>query len=263
MNFLRRRPIAAYFGIAYAFSWALGGLLIADYHGLLNLPHAIYYLTAFGPTIGAFVVTGAAEGRAGLRELMRRIAFVRVGVRWWGVAVGMPLALGGVASLIYWQQQGAPPDLRLLGEVDYLGQIGILGALMLWLATYGFGEEIGWRGFAFHRMATSQRWVQPAVYIGVLWGLWHLPYFFFKPNFIAMGAVGFVFFMLSITLGSIFLSWLYRSSGRSIPIVAVWHALFDFVSASPIAEGAGNVVISSAIVFVVILILRWHARGQT
>jgi len=62
--------------------------------------------------------------------------------------------------------------------VDYLGDIGAPAALALWIATYGFGEEIGWRGFAFHRMA-SGGWLRAVAIIGVLWGLWHLPFFFY------------------------------------------------------------------------------------
>jgi hypothetical protein len=31
--------------------------------------------------------------------------------------------------------------------------------------------------------------------------------------------------------GAIFLTWLYNSSGGSILIVAVWHGLFDYVTA--------------------------------
>lgn len=260
MNYLQRRPITAYFVIAYLFSWAIGGLLIADFYGLITVPHEIYYLMAFGPMLSALAVTGVTDGRAGLHELARRILFFRVGARWWVVAVGMPLMLGGVAIAVHWRTQGTLPDLALLGEVDYLGQIGFVGALGLWTATYGFGEEIGWRGFALHRMATPQRWIQPAVRIGALWGLWHLPYFFFKPNFVALGVTGFFFFVLSITLGSIFLSWLYWSSKRSILIVAVWHALFDFVSASAIAEGAGNMVMNGIIIGTVIVILILQAR---
>jgi len=89
--------------------------------------------------------------------------------------------------------------------------------------------------------------------------LWHLPYFFYKANFIALGIGGFAGYLISITMGSILLSWMYRGSGRSILVVALWHGLFDFVSASPIAEGVGNALISSVVIVWVIVIL-WLAR---
>ncbi|MGQ9907560.1 MAG: CPBP family intramembrane glutamic endopeptidase [Candidatus Flexifilum sp.] len=256
---IHRHPIAAFFVIAYAFSWTIGGLLIAAHHDAIAVPGALHYLSAFGPIIAALTVTAIISGRAGLADLARRIGHGGVGLIWWLIGVGTPLLLGLVAILVYALNAGAPPDLRLFGAVDYLGDIGVPAALALWIATYGFGEEIGWRGFAFHRLEASG-WVRAAVIIGLLWGLWHLPYFFYKDNFIALGVGGFVGYLFSITLGSVLLSWIYRGSGHSILIVALWHGLFDFVSASPIAEGTGSAVLSMAVIVWVIGILALAAR---
>jgi membrane protease YdiL (CAAX protease family) len=260
-NLIQRYPIPAFFVIAYAFSWTIGGLLIADHHGAVSVPKALHYVSAFGPTLAALIVTAVTGGRAGLADLWRRVVRVNVGGRWWLIGLGTPLALGLAAVVIYALSNNALPALGLFGEVDYLGNIGVLAALTLWIATYGFGEEIGWRGFAFHRMESSG-WVRAAVIIGVLWGLWHLPYFFYKDNFIALGVGGFIGYIVSITMGSILLSWIYRGGGHSILLVALWHGLFDFVSASPVAEGTGNAIISGVVIVWVILILRRAARAR-
>lgn len=260
-NLIRPSPVVAFFLVAYAFSWAIGGLLIADYHGAISVPKALHYVSAFGPAFAAVVVTALVGGRAGLADLWRRVVYANLGLRWWLIGVGTPLLLGIAAVAVYVLSNNALPDPALFGEVDYLGNIGLLAALVLWVATYGFGEEIGWRGFAFHRMEPGG-WVRAAAVVGVLWGLWHLPYFFYKANFMALGAGGFVGYVISITMGSILLSWMYRGSGHSILIVALWHGLFDFVSASPIAEGTGNAVISGVVIVWVILILRTAARRR-
>lgn len=260
-NLASRYPVVAFFVIAYAFSWTIGALLIADHHGLVSVPQALHYISAFGPMLAALIVTAFTGGRAGLAELGQRVVRANVGLRWWLVGVGTSLALGLAAALVYTLSSSGLPELALFGEVDYLGNIGVLAALALWIATYGFGEEIGWRGFAFHRME-SGGWVRAAAIIGILWGLWHLPYFFYKENFIALGVGGFIGYIVSITMGSILLSWIYRGSGRSILMVALWHGLFDFVSASPVAEGTGNAVISGVIIVWVIVIMRMSARRQ-
>ncbi len=260
-NFISRYPIPAFFVIAYAFSWAIGGLLVADRHGAVSVPQGLHYVSAFGPAIAALIVTAVVGGRVGLADLLRRIVRADVGGRWWLIGLGVPLALGLVAVVIYALSNGALPELGLFGKVDYLGDIGVPAALALWIATYGFGEEIGWRGFAFHRMA-SGGWLQAAALIGVLWGLWHLPYFFYKQNFIALGVGGFAGYIISITMGSVLLSWIYRGSGHSILLVALWHGLFDFVTASPVAEGAGSAIISGVVIAWVILIARRAARDK-
>lgn len=257
---IHTRPVVAYFLIAYAFSWLIGGVLIARHHGFVMAPMWLHYVSAFGPTVAAMVVTAALNGRAGLAELWQRVVRADVGVRWWLVAVGTPLALALVAAAVYAFEQGTLPDVALFGEVDYLGDIGALAALGLWIATYGFGEEIGWRGFALHRLQ-SGGWIRAAAIIGVLWGAWHLPYFFYKDNFMALGIGGFAGYLISIVMGSILLAWIYRGSGNSILMVALWHGLFDFVSASPVAAGTANAVISVVVIVWVIVILR-QGRGD-
>jgi len=98
---------------------------------------------------------------------------MNIGACWWLIGIGTPLALGLAAVVIYALSNNALTALGLFGEVDYLGNIGVLAALALWIATYGFGEEIGWHGFAFHRMKSNE-WVRAAVIIGVLWALTQL-----------------------------------------------------------------------------------------
>ncbi len=261
INLIRRYPIPAFFVIAYAFSWAIGGLLIARHHGLINVPQWLHYLSAFGPAMAALIVTGLSGGRPALRDLWSRVVRTRIEARWWLIGVGMPILLGMIAVAVYWVGQGHLPGLGLFGQVDYLGDIGAWAALALWIATYGFGEEIGWRGYAFHHLDSGGgRWVRAAGIIGVLWGLWHLPVFFYKENFMALGVGGFVGFLISVTMGSILLSWIYRGGSHSILLVAIWHGLFDFVSASPVAEGIGNAIISGVVIVWVIGIIRAAAR---
>ncbi|PJF29566.1 MAG: CPBP family intramembrane metalloprotease [Phototrophicales bacterium] len=255
-QFVKRHTVIFYFIITYTFSWTIGLLLIANRQGTLDIPTWLHYLTAFGPTFGAVFVTWLVDGRAGLADLWSRITRFRVAGYWWLIAVGLPILFALIAIVVNRISTGIMPDMTRFGEVDYLGDIGIIGAIALWIATYGFGEEIGWRGFAFHRLYHRIGFIRSALLIGILWGVWHLPFFLYKDNFMALGMGGFLVYIMSITMGSIVLSWLYDKSQQSILIVAIWHALFDFVSASPIADGMGNMVISMIIVMWAISILR-------
>jgi CAAX protease family protein len=92
-------------------------------------------------------MTGATEGRAGIRRLLRRFVLWRVGLRWYLFAlVGVPvvMALGtlivprGMASLLALSPRYVPTYL-----VWFL-IIGIIGGPLL--------EEPGWRGFALPRL---------------------------------------------------------------------------------------------------------------
>ena len=228
-------PVIVYFILAYALSWSICALLIADHNGLVTVPGGLHYLVSFGPALAALIVTALIGGRRGLSELLSRITRWRT--RWLLVGLFSPLALAGSALLANYLLSGRWPDLAALGQVSYLGDIGVAAALLLWIATFGFGEEIGWRGFALHNLQQKQSPMRAALLIGVFWALCHLPEFFYKPNFIALGMGGFLGFAIGVIAGSVLLTWLYNRSGSSILVVALWHAVFDFTTATSAAEG--------------------------
>jgi uncharacterized protein len=65
-NLINRYPVPTFFFITYAFSWTIGGLLVADYHGAVSVPKGLHYVSAFGPAVAALVVTAIISGRDGM-----------------------------------------------------------------------------------------------------------------------------------------------------------------------------------------------------
>jgi uncharacterized protein len=88
---LARHPLIFYFILAYAGTWVvtLPFALSANGVGLLpfGIPNgSVIFVSAvwvvLGPTLAAFIMTGATEGRASIRSLLRRYVLWRVGLRW-------------------------------------------------------------------------------------------------------------------------------------------------------------------------------------
>ncbi|MEO8289238.1 MAG: CPBP family intramembrane glutamic endopeptidase [Chloroflexota bacterium] len=248
-----RSPVSSYFVLAFTLTWSLGFLLIANYHGLVNIPPALHYLGAFGPALAAITVAYLSGGWKGLARLLSTVGKWRVGWKWLLLGALSPLALAVAAVLVNFlvaNTGGATliPDLSALSRIEYLGDIGAGAALLLWLVTFGFGEELGWRGFALRTMQERGRsWLWAALSIGVLWALWHLPAFFYKPQLIALGPGGFIGFGIGVICGSVLLAWLYNGSGGSVLVVALWHALFDFITTAGGGQGAIPAIISTAV----------------
>ena len=97
---LTRHPLLLYFILAYAGSWLLALPYIRFGHGAGLLPFrwpvpfvvSAAVIPFAGPFLAAFIVTGLTEGRAGVRRLVGRIVFWRVGLRWYLFAlIGIPL----------------------------------------------------------------------------------------------------------------------------------------------------------------------------
>src|ERR687894_1943068 len=88
---LTRHPLLFYVLIAYLGTWIvwLPFLLSADGLGLMSFSSPLPLIvigglgTFTGPALGAFIMTGVTEGRAGIRRLLRNIVLWRVGLRWY------------------------------------------------------------------------------------------------------------------------------------------------------------------------------------
>jgi len=87
---MRQHPLVAFFSIAFAGTWLLELPMVLGKDGLGLLPYSVpmilfiilYILGVFsGPTLAAYLVTNALDGKDGMRKLFRRYGQWRVGVR--------------------------------------------------------------------------------------------------------------------------------------------------------------------------------------
>jgi uncharacterized protein len=243
---VRRHPLVLFFVLAFAFSWVVWAPAVflsggpSESHTLAALLHLVGSL---GPMSSAFAVTALASGSAGVRELLGRVFRWRVGLWWWAVAtLGTPilfLVAAEVCHLLF----GGWPDL---GEFGHSEEFAFLGLLPYWLVNivfFGFGEEVGWRGFALPRLQTGRRSaLVAALILSLFWAAWHIPLFSFVMGFESMGFAavpGWFFFMVT---GSVLLAWLYNSTGGSILIVAIFHGTLDITINSPAGPELANVM---------------------
>jgi len=147
-----KRRLLLYFVLAYAVSWAIEIPLALKAQGLVQteIPSVIHYLAAFGPFLAGVIATWKEGGSHGLKELFGRVLKWRAAIIWWLVAIS-PLLIFFILVIAIRLLQGFWLDLGILGRIDFLPDLG-LGAMVLWLLTYGFGEETGWRGYLLPRL---------------------------------------------------------------------------------------------------------------
>ena len=172
MSLLRRfvaaarvRPITAFFAIVLLTSWGGGaaariGLRLAD--ARWSQRSALVFFPILIATVGGagILMTFVTDGRDGLRRLCVDVSRWRVG-RWYALLLLPPTCILSTLAVLRATSDVFAPNLFLAGFF-----FGVPAGLL---------EEIGWSGFAFQRMASTHAWWRPAVWIGVAWGLWHLP----------------------------------------------------------------------------------------
>jgi membrane protease YdiL (CAAX protease family) len=251
------RELIQYFVLAYAFSWAIGIPLALQKQHLIKplIPYWTHYLIGFGPMLAALLVSWHTHGSAGLRRLGQRIFAWKVHPGWWLVAC-LPLIFGFAVILFLNLVGDSNISIADLGTVHFLPPLG-LGALFLWIFTFGLGEETGWRGFALPRLQQHHNALKATSILAVCWALWHLPQFFYLfPLDIALG------WAIGLFAGAIVFTWLFNSTHGSIPVVAVFHGCVNYISSANIDNIIPAATISvSVMVWAVIVILFYKPEN--
>lgn len=223
-----RHPLQAYFLIAFLGTWLMLTPLVLSQGGIGLLPFQLpevafqgfFIFSAFaGPALGGFTVTGLESGRAGVRQLLRRIVLWRVGIQWYFVALFGFLSIWLVTySLIF----GGVPLINLIQNWSLLISV-FLPSVIFGIFIPSLGEEPGWRGFALPRLQAGYGPLVGTAILGLMHGLWHLPVFFtqvggpFTPT-------GFLAFVLTAIAGTTIYTWVFNHTRTSVLIAILMHA---------------------------------------
>jgi len=124
-----------------------------------------------------------------------------------------------VFSLLWFFQINTPVEVQRLNRIFSNKLIYMFGFAFI----FALGEELGWRGYLQSQL--SKTGVKYSfVWIGVIWGLWHMPLILFS-NYTSSDYSLFnaVFFVFSVVSASIFMCWL-RLVTSSVLLPVITHA---------------------------------------
>ena len=224
-TWVSRHEVALYLVLAYGISWSIWPLVFLNPESSPLVP--------FGPGLAAVLVALIAGGRLELIGLLRQLGRWHVNARWYGVALGVPLAISAAAfgaAMI----AGAQAPRWESSDV-----LQVVATLLVTLVIVGLFEELGWRGFLLPRLQRDRDALVAALMVGLVWLPWHLPELVSDPG--ERPLAQFVIYILAL---SVLLAWLYNSTQASLPIVIIFHAAFNSFAKFFLSEldGSANVV---------------------
>jgi membrane protease YdiL (CAAX protease family) len=79
----------------------------------------------------------------------------------------------------------------------------------------GYGEETGWRGFAWPRLRQRHSLGGAALVLTVPWAHWHLPTFWLDTGLRGFSPAMVPGFLLGMAAGAVVLGWLYERTGEA------------------------------------------------
>jgi membrane protease YdiL (CAAX protease family) len=207
-SFVKRHPQIAFWGIAYS-------TFFVAYYLYVLYPSDLWQFAIWTVFLGGALVTGIVDGRAGLKSYFSRIVRWRVGLKWYAVALLLPLGMRLVGlGLTIASGARIAPNIQWPSVPDLF-----IEALMVFLFI-GLGEEPGFRGFALPRLLVGRSALAASLILGALHTIWHLPMFItgdIPPSNI-----------LIIMSGAVLITWLFNHTKGSVLMIMLLHASVNF-----------------------------------
>jgi uncharacterized protein len=244
--FIKTHPLLSFYALAFAITW--GGLImvVGGPGEILGSPDLLGTRFAFvmlawlaGPSVASILITGLLYGRKGLRDLFARMTKWRVGARWYAVALlSAPLLVTAILFALSLSSPEYLPTILTTSDKGALLLQGIVGTFV-----GGIFEELGWTGFATHTLLRRMRHgvLATGLFVGVLWGVAHLPLYYWGTSGNLSGA-----FLLAVVAANILawfppyrvlMVWVYDRTG-SLLVAMLMHgsatgSLVIFASLAP------------------------------
>lgn len=210
MNTSLKRQTLIFFILTYVFSW------LCFFIGYKTDLLPIILIGIWGPTISSIFLTSYYNGKKGFLQLLGR--FTRYKIKWyyWVLLIFLPVTIHFVG--------------RSLWQIIYEGQLNLfylapeywLSALIPSFLIAGFGEELGWRGFALPRLQSQYSPIKATFILATMHLLWHLPTYWLGQG---IHNVPFIFVLAFVFPWTFIFNWLYNKSGGSLIFAIGFHAI--------------------------------------
>jgi membrane protease YdiL (CAAX protease family) len=116
---------------------------------------------------------------------------------------------------------------------------------VLQLVLFQLAEEIGFTGFLQDRWQHRYSALRLSAYVAFFWAVWHVPDFFGDEGWgleqLVAAPIFFVIEFVALFFARALFVWFYDRTGRSVLLVAIFHASFD----ASISELSYDVVLGS------------------
>lgn len=236
-----RLSLVLFYALAFLLSWTVWSPLVAFRLGYGPPASPVWHLLgSLGPAASAVIVSLLPFSPVRLSLLIERLSVRRVTARALLLAIGVPVAIAAAGLVGQAVMTGSPVSLEGIGRSLEYPALGPLAVVAVSVLFYGFGEEIGWRGYALPLFSRRFGGLSSALLMTLPWAVWHLPLLVSSPTYQALGPAGLVGWLVSLATGAVLLTYLFHLSGRSLIVVALFHAVIDLAMTNAAVQPIGT-----------------------
>jgi membrane protease YdiL (CAAX protease family) len=211
------RVLTTFFALAFGVSWGILALFVLftaqaeAAFGKMGYTNPLFIVAVYAPALAGIFLVWRHHGLAGLGHFARRLTLWHMPWPWWALLVF------GIPAVFY---AGAAIRGTLGGPFPFSPWTAVLPALLTTLLI-GPIEEFGWRGVALPLMQRRLAPFWAALWLGIVWAVWHVPAFFLsgtpQSNWSLPG-----FFVGCVAL-SLILTPMFNAAKGSLLVAALFH----------------------------------------
>lgn len=233
-NWMSTKYLAVFFSLTLAWTWICGFIPVICGLTGTGAGTFIFYFGGGAPSVVALFMAFLTYPKDKRTDYFRRcFSLKQAGWKWPLITIAVFTALSAVSIFV---------GVYLLGydmpTMDYIKAIAanplnILLVLLLSLISGPLNEEFGWRGYALDRLLLKFGFIKGSLILGFIWAIWHLPWYFTpgqaQYNLLRDNVFHAVMFIPSVMLLSVFVSFVYVKTKRSILAGAMVHMLSNLI----------------------------------
>ena len=233
-NWMSTKYLVLFVVLTLAWTWICGFIPVLFGLTGTGLGTFIFYFGGGAPSVVALFLVFLTYPKDKRKDYFRRcFSFAQVGWTW-------PLITAAVFTLL--SVLSIVIGVGILGyempAMDYIKAIvnnplNIFLVLLLSLISGPLNEEFGWRGYALDRLLVRFGFLKGSLILGFIWAIWHLPWYFTpgqaQYNLLKDSVFHALMFIPSVMLLSVFVSFVYVKTGRSILAGALVHMFSNLI----------------------------------
>ncbi|MCR5105743.1 MAG: CPBP family intramembrane metalloprotease [Eubacterium sp.] len=233
-QWMSTKYLVLFFTLTLAWTWICGFIPVILGLTETSLGTFIFYFGGGAPSVVALFLVFITYPKDKRRDYFRRcFSLKQSGWKWPLITIIVFTALSAVSIVL---------GVFILGfdmpTMDYIKAISanplnILLVILLSLISGPLNEEFGWRGYALDRLLMKFGFLKGSLILGFIWAIWHLPWYLTpgqaQYNLLRDSVFHAVMFIPSVMMLSVFVSFVYVKTNRSILAGALVHMFSNLI----------------------------------
>ena len=233
-QWMSTKYLVLFFTLTLAWTWICGFIPVILGLTETSLGTFIFYFGGGAPSVVALFLVFITYPKDKRRDYFRRcFSLKQAGWKWPLITIIVFTALSAVSIVL---------GVFILGfdmpTMDYIKAIAanplnILLVILLSLISGPLNEEFGWRGYALDRLLMRFGFLKGSLILGFIWAIWHLPWYLTpgqaQYNLLRDSVFHAVMFIPSVMMLSVFVSFVYVKTNRSILAGALVHMFSNLI----------------------------------